>query len=163
MVCTVGSGSAAEMQAYMDGDWRPLMTKGVAGRRGGGSGQVFASRVMTEVEVGPLAWAMGGVVTSGNGLQVPVAGLYSIDGMFRWYNDAGPTSEAVQMRLMVNGETVAIQQNQQAMRYSGVATVYPLQAGDVVTMRAYNYGEPVTLSASSGDPHLTVALIARTS
>ena len=38
MFATVGSGSAATAYAYMDGEWRPLMTKGVAGRRDSGSG-----------------------------------------------------------------------------------------------------------------------------
>src|SRR5699024_1882372 len=48
MTCTIGSGSAAEMQVYVDGAWRPIMTKAAAGRRDSGSGQVFSRTEMTE-------------------------------------------------------------------------------------------------------------------
>lgn len=159
MVCTVGSGSAAEMQAYMDGAWRPLMTKAVAGRRQGGSGQDLPVGEMTEVEVGPVAWTLGGVVASGNGLQVPTSGLYALDGTVRVLMGPG---NVLQGRLMVNGNTVAIAQNSDDLRYVAMATTYPLSAGDVVTLHAYQYTAAGTTSTSSGDPHLTVALIART-
>src|SRR5690625_3353302 len=54
MVCTIGSGSAAEMQVYMDGDWRPIMTKAAAGRREGGQFTI-PSATTTTIAIGPLA------------------------------------------------------------------------------------------------------------
>lgn len=159
MMCTIGSGSAAEAQVYIDGAWRPIMTKAVAGRRQGSSGDEIVSNEWVSMNPGPVAWLYGGVVASGNGLQVPVDGLYSLDAMLRWLNVSD--SDGMQARLAVNGTSVAIYRQPRSLRYCGVSTVAPLSAGDVVELYAYNYGPPVDTSYSSGDPHLTVALVAR--
>ena len=48
------------------------------------------------------------------------------------------------------------------MRYITASSTAVLEAGDVVTLAAYNYGAAVDASPFGGEPHLTVALVART-
>ena len=159
MVCTIGSGNSAEMQVYMDGAWRPITTKAAAGRREGGA-VTLPSTTLVDVAVGPVAWTLGGVTASGNGLQVPVSGLYSIDGVLRWASVSD--TSIMQVRLQVNGSSIFINQAPRNMRYITASSTAVLEAGDVVTLAAYNYGAAVDASPFGGEPHLTVALVART-